>query len=526
MAVVDHVGSRTIPILLAERVEANPDKQALVFEDASGALTEYTYAALSDAVHRVASGFEELGVEAGDRAVICMPNRAEFVIAILALAHLGAVGVPANTTISAKELTHVVGRSQAKLALVSAQYVELVDAVSPDLPTLERVIVVGLADPAPHLPFAQLLAADPLARSRRIDSEAPIEIIFTSGTTALPKGVVLTHANWIWSGERSTHWVRIDDRDRLFSALPLFHVNAQSFTLLAALTVGATAIFAEAYSASNFIDQVRRHRATHTSLVAMLVRTLLAQPESPHDRDHQLRRISYAINVSDAEKQSFEERFGVELLNGYGLTEAMTEVAVCPVFGERRWPSIGRPALGREVRLLDADGNEVPTGEAGEIAVKGVPGRTILKEYLDDPEATARAIVDGWLLTGDNGRFDEDGFLYWVDRAKDMIKRAGENVSASEVEVAIAEHPEVDLVAVIGVPDALRDEAVMAFVTPKPGATLTEDDVIAHCRELLASFKVPTLVEIRETLPTTSIGKVEKKLLRPVAPSPDRGPEC
>jgi len=166
------------------------------------------------------------------------------------------------------------------------------------------------------------------------------------------------------------------------------------------------------------------------------------------------------------------------------------------------------------VRLIDPEGNDVAVGEPGEILVKGTPGRTIMKEYFGDPEATARAIVDGWLHTGDNASADEQGFMYFVDRAKDMIKRAGENVSATEVEVALAEHPDVELVAVIGVPDPVRDEAVKAFVVSRPGSGLGEEDLLRHCEGLLARFKVPTIIELRDSLPTTSIGKVEKKQLR------------
>jgi len=514
---VDHVGPRTLPGFLAERIEGSPDKVALVFEDCDGEVREYTYAGLGDQVARVASGFGALGIGVGDKIVLHLPNCPEYVLTLFALAHLGAVGVPSNTANRVKELTHVIGWSDAKLVVTSPGYVDLVGDVLPHTPAVERIVVAQGEAPEPHLSFRELLESVPLAQPADVDSEAPLEIVFTSGTTSLPKGVVLTHANWLWSGERSSHWMRVDDRDRLITALPLFHVNAQSFTLMTALTVGATAIFLEQYSATRFMEQVRRHRATCTALVAMLVRTLLAQPETPEDAEHELRRVAYAINVSTDEKEAFERRFGIELLNGYGLSEAMTEVSVCPVYGARRWPSIGQPAFGREVRVVDAEGNEVPSGAVGEIAVRGVPGRTIMKEYYKDPEATAQTIVGGWLHTGDNGYFDEAGYLYFFDRGKDMIKRAGENVSASEVELVLAEHPRVALAAVIGVPDPVRDEAVMAYVVPELGATVTEEEIVRHCERHLARFKVPTIIEFHERLPMTSIGKIEKKQLRTMA---------
>lgn len=514
---VDLIGNRTVPMLLAEQAERRGDAEALVFEDAAGAMRRYTYAELQAATASAAGGLAELGVRAGDKVVVHLTNRPEVVLTIFALARLGAVAVPSNTANRAQELTHLIGFSDAKLLVTSPDHLELFDDVLPRTPAIERVVLAG-ADGAPgdHVDFAELLQAAP-AGAAVTDPETPLEILFTSGTTALPKGVVLTHANWLWSGERTSRGLRLDESDRMLTALPLFHVNAQSLTLMNALTLGATAIVVEQFSASRFMDQVRRHGATHTSIVAMVVRTLLAQPAADADRDHALRRVSYAINVSDAEKEEFERRFGVELLNGYGLSEAMTEVSVCPVGGPGRWPSIGLPAMDRQIRLVDAAGHEVAQGEVGEITVKGVPGRTIMKEYYKDPEATARTIRDGWLSTGDNGYLDERGYLYFFDRAKDIIKRAGENVSASEVEAALAEHPLIARAAVIGVPDALRDEAVMAFVVLEPGASLARDDVERHCAQRLARFKVPTIVEFTDALPMTSIGKIEKHKLRALA---------
>lgn len=510
----DNIGERTLWQFLDERIERTPDKVALIFEDRDGELTEFTYSEVGERAAQIAGGLANLGVGVDDKVVLHMANRPEFVLTFFALARIGAVGVPSNTANRAAEMEHVVGWSDAKLVVTTPDFVDLFDEVLRATPAVEHVVVVGDDEPGVHVPFARIAAADPLRDPAPVGSESPLEIIFTSGTTSLPKGVVLTHANWIGSGERSSHWMRLDDRDRFLTALPLFHVNAQSFNLMTPLTVNATAVFLEQYSASRFMDQVRRHEATQTFIVPMLLRTLLAQPERPDDREHCLRRVCYAINVSTAEKEAFENRFGLEILNGYGLSEAMTDVTVCPVYGPKRWPSIGQPSWGREVRLVDENGSEVPQGEVGELTVHGVPGRTIMKGYYKDPEATARTIVDGWLHTGDNAYFDEYGYLYFFDRGKDVIKRAGENISASEVEVVLADHPKVALAAVIGVPDPLRDEAVMAFIVPEPDAELTVEEVVAHCSARLAQFKVPTLVEFHEELPMTSIGKIEKKELR------------
>jgi crotonobetaine/carnitine-CoA ligase len=510
--VIDLIGNRTLPSLLDEQAAHRPHKVALVFEGRDGQVSEYTYAEVRDIAARVAGGLRALGVGPGDSVVVHLGNGPEAVWMYVGLAWLGAVVVPSNTANQATELAHIIGWSDACLVVTDAA----------GLTTLARVDqAAGLLGPVvvgpgggKGVPFATLVAHAPLTERPALHPELPLEIVFTSGTTALPKGVVLTHANWLWAGERSSRTLLLDESDRLLTALPLFHVNAQALTLMNALTLGATAIVLEQYSASRYIEQIRRHRATHISIVAMVLRTLLAQPPQADDGDHELRRVSYAINVTDAEKDAFESRFGVELINGYGLSEAMTEVTVCPVHGARRWPSIGLPVLDRQVRIVDADGNEVAPGEVGELTVRGVPGRTIFKEYHKDPVATAAAIRDGWLHTGDNAYVDDDGFVYFFDRAKDVIKRAGENVSASEVESVLVDHPDIVKAAVIGVPDPVRDEAVMAFVVLAEGATLTPEDVMGHCRERLARFKVPTVVEFRDGLPETSIGKIEKKLLR------------
>jgi crotonobetaine/carnitine-CoA ligase len=515
----DLIGNRTLPILLDEVVERHPNKTFLVFEDRAGATAELTYRELLDRVERAAGGLERLGIGRGDTVAVHLRNSPEFVVSLLALAKLGAVLVPCNVANRAHETSYVLERSDAKLVVTSPDYLDLFAEVVPSIPDVTGVVVArgngtSVDSPIAITRFEDLLEAPPRRARTELASEDPVQILFTSGTTARPKGVVLTHANCLWSGEREARHYGFRDEDRLLTALPLFHVNAQSFALLPTLTVGGTLVLLEEYRATKFWEQVRRHRATHTTMVAMMVRTLLLQSTAATDREHSLRTLNYAINVTDAEKAQFEERFAVSLINGYGLSEAMIGVAAAPLHGDRRWPSVGLPAIDREVRVVDEKGSELPPGEVGEIVVKGVPGRTLMKCYYKDPEETSRAIVDGWLHTGDNGMLDELGYLYFLDRKKDVIKRAGENVSATEVERTLLEHPKVSLAAVIAVPDPIRDEAVKAFVVVADGETLTEDEVVSHCSERLAAFKVPTVIEFRAALPLTSVGKVEKKLLR------------
>lgn len=519
---VDFVGNRNLRDLLEERAARYPDNTALICEDKAGTVVTFTYQQLLHEAQRTAGGFASLGVGKGDSVLLHLANCAEFVFSWFGLAWTGAVMVPTNTASTAKELVHVARRSGAVAAITSPGYLDSFCAVQEEVPSLRHVVLARTRRPEAGTTLLTNLQDAAGAPPRPpIGSEDVVEMIFTSGTTSLPKAVLLTHANHLWSGERASRAMEVRTEDRCLTALPVFHVNAQSTTVLAAFTVGAACILLEEYRASKFCGQIIAHGATVTSLVAMQVRTLLAQQPSPDDSGHRLRRVFYAINVTDAEKKEFERRFGVELINGYGLSEAMTLVTMAPVHGDRRWPSIGLPTPDRRVRVVDENGNDAPPGQPGELIVAGVPGRTLMKGYHNDPEATAATLRDGWLYTGDNAYLDEGGYVYFFDRKKDVIKRAGENISASEVESVLADHPLVAEAAVIGVRDDIRDEAVKAFVVPAEGATLTAEDIQTYCRDRLASFKVPTIVEFRDSLPRTSIGKIEKKTLR--AESGSRG---
>ncbi|GAA4863792.1 AMP-binding protein [Pseudonocardia benzenivorans] len=511
----DLIGDRTLRDLLDERTARTPEKTYLVYEDAEGTITEFSYLEFSRRVDELAAGLAALGVGKGDRVTIHLRNSPEVLEAWFALATLGAVFVPSNVANTAGEIQHVVSYSGSVAVITQPLFADVVARAVAECPTVRHTLMAR-TETAPEgtllLDDQRLAGATP--PDNGVGPDDVVEMIFTSGTTARPKGVLLTHANALHSGERSSRALLLDSSERCLTSLPVFHVNAQSLTVLSSLTVGGTAIVLEEYRATKFWDQVRAHKATQISLVAMQARTLLAQPPRDTDDQHDVRRVFYALNITTDERDSFEKRYGVELVNGYGLSEAMTLVTVAPVFGPKRWPSIGVPLHDRVVKLVDAEGNEVPRGEVGEIVVQGRPGRTLMLGYHNDPEATARTLVDGWLHTGDNAYVDEKGYFYFFDRGKDMIKRAGENVSTVEVESVLLDHPEIVEAAVIGVVDPIRDEAVKAFVALAAGSTLTVEAIQEHCATRLARFKVPTIVEIRDELPKTSIGKIEKKLLR------------
>ncbi len=512
----DIVGNRTLRDLLEERVALYGGSEFLIFEDREGQVERFTYAEFDARVNQVANGLLAQGIVRDEKVVVHLPNSPAFLITWFALAKIGAVMVPTNTANSATEMEYVLALSDATTVVTEPAFLGMFRTALRACPNVRRMFLCRTDEAAPD---ARLW--DDLWRGQpgtlapiEVDNEATVLIVFTSGTTTQPKGVMLTHANCLWSGERVCKHTRLSPGERSLTALPCFHVNAQSISVLSTLTAGGALVLLEIYSATRFWEQVRRHRANLTSLVPALMRTIFAQPPQPEDRQHALRTVFYAINCTDREKVEFEERFGVRFMNGYGLTEAMTIVTLAPIDGNRRWPSIGLPAMDRRIRIVNERYEDVPVGETGELIVEGVPGRTIMKGYYKDPEATAATVKNGWMHTGDNAWRDEAGYFYFFDRKKDIIKRGGENISASEVEKTLMEHPAVLECAVIGVPDPVKDEAVKAFVVTQPGQTLSIGQIVAYCAERLARFKVPQFVELREALPKTSIGKIEKKALQ------------
>ena len=512
----DHLGNQTLNGLLDQRAAEHSDRRFLTFEDRDGRVQELTYGELHELVTRCAGGLAGLGLGPGDMVVVHMANAPELLVTWFAVTRLGAVLVPSNTANTADELRYLLEVTGARRVVTEERWLQTVERAVGGVAG-DHEIVVARGSAGVHRAFDDLLdpAACPPGHPGRADVSGDdlAELIFTSGTTSKPKGVMLTHANLVNAGFHAIHCLWLADDERCLTALPLFHVNAQAMSVLPALVLGSSVVLIEEFRASKFWAQVRRHRATQTCLVAMQLRTLIAQPPDDADRRHHVRRLFFAINVTDEEKDAFEQRFGVSLINGYGCTEAMTLLACAPVAGPRRWPSVGRPAVGRRIVLLDEAGEEVGPGEVGEVVVEGMPGRDLMLGYYRDSAETASAFRGGRFHTGDNARVDEEGFLYFVDRKKNMIKRSGENIAAAEVEAVLSTHPMVVEACVLGVPDPLRDEAVAAVVVPAAGSSVSADELVAHCARRLAKFKVPTVVRFRDELPKTSIGKIRRDVL-------------
>jgi crotonobetaine/carnitine-CoA ligase len=342
-------------------------------------------------------------------------------------------------------------------------------------------------------------------------------VLYTSGTTSAPKGVQVTHANYGAVGSAVSTHLGMTAGDRWLIALPLFHANAQYYCTMSALVTGASIVLAPRFSASRWASQAADHGATLASLFAAPARMILANPPDSFKEATRLRAVIFAQNLSDEQAQDFESRFHTRLLQIYGMTETVLPATMNPNSELRQWDSIGQPLPNVQITIADDEGRPVPVGSVGELRVRGELGSTVASGYFRRPEATASVFGDGEVRTGDLARADIDGFVYFVDRAKDMIKRAGENVAATEVERVISAHEDVTESAVIGMPDAVRDEAIVAYVVFADGHKTSLNDLTAWCGKRLAAFKVPERFVAVQSLPRTSVGKIRKQELRAAA---------
>jgi acyl-CoA synthetase (AMP-forming)/AMP-acid ligase II len=507
---IEHSPPATLSELISAQAARRPDQLALLFQ-----ARRWSYAEFQREVNRVANGFLRIGTKQGERVAFFLPNCAEFLFATFAVTKLGAVFVPLNPQYTAEEAEYVLHHSEAAIVLTAPELLPLVKSVEGKLRHLRQVIVTGAAEHPGALSWERFVAgvADQAPRAE-IDPEDLASITYTSGTTDRPKGVMLSQYAYAFAPRMRARGLGWNESDRVLCVLPLFHVNALCHTCIAMLSVGGTIVLAERFSASRFWEEVREHGVTTSSLMRTIPQILLSLPEQPNDRDNPLRLI---VTLLAPEMHArFEERFGVTGVPSYSLTED-----ILSVIGPRNMPkeklgSCGLP-LAPEVHVVaihDESGRPLPARQAGEI-VKRSP--TVMKGYYKNPEATAKALRSGWLYTGDLGYLDEDGYLYFVDRLKDMVRRGDENISSEEVERVLNSHPAVAESAVIAVADPIRGEEVKAYIVLKPPATpetVPPREIWDFCKPHLAAFKVPRYLEYRAELPKTPSSKVQKNILR------------
>jgi len=491
----------TVNQLLEERTSQHGDKTFLFFKD-----EEITYRQLKDRADAIACGLAQVGVKKGNNVCILIPNRPEFMYSFFGVMKAGAVAVPINTWLKGEEVTYIINNCEAETIIVTDEYMDLVRSIRADCPRLKHVI--STAKGADVIPFEQLLSAPIRKHLPSVTAEDDASIIYTSGTTGRPKGVILTHANYIADARMITEASTTSSDDRFMCILPLFHVNAQVVTTLSPLYVGASMVLMEGFSSRNFLPALQRYRATTFSAVPTVYAILNNLPDA---EQYDLSKLRYCICGAAPMPvevfKEFERKYKAFILEGYGLSEGTCASSVNPLGGLRKIGSIGLPLKGQPMKIFDDHDNEVPVGTVGEIVVQGP---NVMKGYYNNPEASAETLRNEWLHTGDLGYVDKDGYFYIIGRKKEMIIRGGENIYPKEIEEVLYRHPDVMEAAIVGLPDKVWGEEVAAFIVPKNRDAVTEEGLVKYCKDHLADYKCPRKVLFVESFPKTATGKIQK----------------
>jgi crotonobetaine/carnitine-CoA ligase len=483
----------------------------MIWEPFEGEGRQWTYAEFAATVRRFAAGLQARGVRPADRVLIHLDNCPESTIAWLGCAYAGAVGVTTNAKSSRDEIAYFASHSGAVGAITQPAFAALVRAAAPDLPWLVVTETdngaPAAADVAGLEPFSAIDGEPEALAERPHDPWAHFGIQYTSGTTARPKAVLWTHANALWGARVSAMHEALGPSDVHLVYLPLFHTNAQVYSVLAALWAGAAVVLLPKFSASRFWPVSLKHGCTWTSMVPFCLRALM---------DQQLpQKHSYRMWGNGICAPPTDRHFGVKTIGWWGMTETITHGTVGSPHQPDAPMSMGRPSPAYEILVLGEDDRPVAPGQTGDLYVRGRRGLSLFLEYAGDPAATAAAFrPDGLFITGDRARLGEDGFLYFADRSKDMLKVGGENVAASEIERVIGAVAGVQEVAVVARRHPMLDEVPVAFVIPAAQDADLTARIMAACRDALASFKQPHDIRLIAELPRSTLEKVAKAELR------------
>jgi len=494
----------TLRALLERRTAADPDGCYLVY-----AGERMSFAALDAGVNRLANALAARGIGAGERVAVMMDNHPDHVRAFFALAKLGAVQIPVNTQLRHAPLAYVLTRGEPALVIADAAYAQVLGEVfgsgaqhrpsfvwrgACDAPgeCIDGLMAAALAGPPPGAPAAHDV----------------LTVLFTSGTTGPPKGVLVTDKMHRAAALASTLAAGVCDGDVMYLWEPLYHIGGTEVLVLA-LEHRVTLAMTTRFSVSRFWEECREAGATQFHFLGGILQMLLSRAPDRRDRDHPV-RIAWGGGAPPGAWRAFEERFGVEVRENYGMTEASS---LTSINDDARFATVGRPAPWFDVRIAADDGATLGAGERGEILVREREPGLITPGYFRNPEATARAIRDGWLHSGDLGLLDRDGFLVFLGRLKDCIRRRGENISAWEIEHVVNAMPQVEESAAIGVPSALGDEEIKLFVKPADGARLDPASVFGWCAQRLAPFQVPLYLSVVENFEKTGTQRIRKETL-------------
>lgn len=475
---------------------------------------DYTFGELDSLSTKFAKALISSGIKKGDRVCIFMQNCVEFIVAHFGTLKCGGVTVPLNVMYRRHELKHMINDSGASAVVTSPENLPFIQEVKKDLKTVREVFVVSDSPPPGFKPFlraAEEFDDSPLPTTNSGDDLAVI--CYTSGTTGLSKGAMLTHRNFLSNIETLARLWELSENDKVLMALPMFHIHGLGIVIHGMAYCGYTVVLHERFNAKKVLEAISEEKCTVFMGVPTMYIKLLEEKDVAHDVSSvRLWTVGSAPMPVEA-FHKFKEKFGVEILERYGMTETAPVIASNPYRGVRKPGSVGPAIPGVEIAIFDDDGNMLPPGEVGEIAVKGP---NVMKGYWNRPAETEEAFSGGWFHTGDLGKIDEDGYLTIVGRKKEMIIASGFKVFPREVEEVIHQHPKVKEVAVVGIPDPVRGENVKAFVVLKEGESASAEELEEHCRKNLAAFKVPRMFEFVEAIPRTASGKTLNRMLTKV----------
>ena len=479
-----------------------------------------TYQEFWDGVLKSAAMFSALGIEKGDRVCLFLPNCIEYVYSWFGLSVIGGISVPVNTAYKRDEMAYILNNAEAKGLITDSSLSDVAGAAADLSPSVEIRLLRGIEGSVPEGWTNFALEHEDSVPLQELPDISPHDIsmlVYTSGTTGNPKGVMCTHLMYVAAGQGFAHWTQATSEDRFFTCLPYYHANIQYYSTMGALAAGGTLVVVDRFSASRFWGQVREAQATVVNFIGMMMPVLSKNTPSVDDKDNTVRLFYGSPSFPPEFLAEFQERFDTDIIVGFGMTE--TCFGTIEKIGERRRAGSSgeprqhpQPGFENIVRIADqVTGIHVGVDTVGEITIHNP---AIMPGYWRNEEQNSETLRDGWLYTGDLGWVDSDGFLYFVDRKKDIIRRRGENISSQEVENVVKRHPNVLDCAVLAVPSELGEDEVKAYVTPREGATPDPAELVHWCADNLAYFKVPRYWEVRDELPRTPSLRVRKDVLR------------
>ncbi|MBX6352532.1 MAG: long-chain fatty acid--CoA ligase [Thermoflavifilum sp.] len=500
-----------LPAILQQNIETFGEYTLLYYQG-----REYTNVETLRQARRIAAALRKTGVQPGDRVMVCMPNSPEVIFAYHGISRTGAVIVPILFLLHAHEIAYIARNSGTKLIFTGSLVLPKIREAIQDLPNPPLVVVVDAPTGDGAVSISDWLAdvpADPPEPEISIQPDDTAVILYTSGTTGRPKGVILTHRN-LYSNAATTAAENDGERDTTIGVLPLAHVYGLTVSNVLLLTGSSIVVFPK-FDPVEVFRAIERHRVRFFSAVPAMLHAMVTHPQADQFDLSSLERVgSGSAPLPLTLVEAFKQKFGADVYDGYGLSEAAPIVASYRKDMEYRPGSVGKPIPSVEVRIVDDEDRELPPGEVGELIVRG---ENVTPGYFQNEEETRRALRGGWLHTGDLAKLDEDGYLYIVGRKKDLIIRGGFNIYPRDIEELLTEHPAVAEAAVIGVPDERMGEEVVAYVVRRPGAEVTEQELITFCQDRLAKYKTPRRVLFLDDLPRNGVGKVLKTVLREMA---------